>query len=174
VRRVHIEQATQADISGGAVHRQLADARRARKRRARPDDHRDPDPGLVARFAFVAKPDPRIVLRFGHTEADDPIVSHPRQPADYTHTDGTAWTWKAREWRIVEGIQLRLYDREASGLRPALSAAQRLRNLAALPGPGTVPVPSKPPPQGPGAAPGAPGVPGPPRRRRNRRPDENE
>jgi hypothetical protein len=42
-----------------------------------------------------------IVLRGGQIGlADDLIVHHPRQAADYTHTDGTVWTWKQR-WRLV-------------------------------------------------------------------------
>ncbi|HEX2322308.1 MAG TPA: hypothetical protein VHJ18_25280 [Streptosporangiaceae bacterium] len=41
-------------------------------------------------------------------EADDPIVEHPDQPADYRHTD--VWTWHQR-WRVVGGVSLRLYDR---------------------------------------------------------------
>jgi hypothetical protein len=43
----------------------------------------------------------RIVLRTGSDE--DPIVDHPGQPADYFHTDGTAWTWRQR-WRLVGGV----------------------------------------------------------------------
>jgi hypothetical protein len=57
--------------------------------------------------------------------ADDPIVDHPRQPADYTHTDGTIWTWRKR-WRLVGGVRddkgffhfrthLRMYDLVTSG-----------------------------------------------------------
>jgi hypothetical protein len=45
----------------------------------------------------------RIVLRGDQIGlATDPIVDHPGQPADYTHTDGTVWTW-LRRWRIVGG-----------------------------------------------------------------------
>ena len=45
-----------------------------------------------------------IVLRGGQIGlADDLIVDHPRQPADYSHTDGTVWTWKQR-WRLVGGL----------------------------------------------------------------------
>ncbi len=55
-------------------------------------------------------PDPRIVLRGEQTRlATDPIVEHPAQPADYTHRDGTVWTWRQR-WRIVGGVHLRMYD----------------------------------------------------------------
>jgi len=54
--------------------------------------------------------DTRIVLRDVQKGfADDPIVEHPGQPADYTHTDGTVWTWQER-WRIVGGIHLRMYE----------------------------------------------------------------
>jgi hypothetical protein len=36
---------------------------------------------------------PSIVLRGGQIgSADDLIVDHPGQPADYIHTDGTVWT----------------------------------------------------------------------------------
>jgi hypothetical protein len=61
--------------------------------------------------------DTRIVLRTG--AANDPIVDHPGQPADYLHSDGTGWTWLGR-WRLVGGVRegdrivdrdhLRLYD----------------------------------------------------------------
>ena len=61
--------------------------------------------------------DNRIVLRTG--SAEDPIVDHPGQPADYVHTDGTVWTWHQR-WRLAGGahegdrntnpIHLRAYD----------------------------------------------------------------
>lgn len=55
-------------------------------------------------------PDTRIVLRGGQIGLpDDPIVDHLGQPADYTHTDGTVWTWQER-WRIVGGVPLRMYD----------------------------------------------------------------
>ncbi len=70
----------------------------------------------------MTTPDTRIVLR-GHQIglANDPIVDHPGQPADYVHTDGTVWTWEKQRWRIVGGVQddkgwlvdrilLRLYD----------------------------------------------------------------
>jgi len=56
----------------------------------------------------MTTPDPRIVLRLGGVS--DPIVSHPEQPADYLHTDGTVWTWRDRRWRIVRGVRLRMYD----------------------------------------------------------------
>ena len=59
----------------------------------------------------------RIVLRTG--SAEDPIVDHPGQPADYFHTDGTVWTWHQR-WRLVGGarggdrivgpVHVRVYD----------------------------------------------------------------
>ena len=45
---------------------------------------------------------------------DDPILDHPGQPADYTHTDGTVWTWQQR-WRRVGRVHLRLYDLVAPG-----------------------------------------------------------
>jgi hypothetical protein len=61
--------------------------------------------------------DTRIVLRTGG--ADDPVVDHPGQPADYVHADGTVWAWHQR-WRLVGGVgdgermagqlYLRLYD----------------------------------------------------------------
>ncbi len=55
--------------------------------------------------------DPCIVLRGSEIgEANDPIVDHSGQPADYVHTDGTVWTWRARRWRIVDGVHLRFYD----------------------------------------------------------------
>jgi hypothetical protein len=64
----------------------------------------------------VATPDPRIVLRGAQIGlANDPIVDHPDQPADYTHMDGTVWTWRQR-WRIVGGVHLRLYDLVEPGL----------------------------------------------------------
>jgi hypothetical protein len=43
-----------------------------------------------------------IVLRGGRAGAADQIVDHPRQPADYVHTDGRVWTWHKR-WRLVGG-----------------------------------------------------------------------
>jgi hypothetical protein len=46
--------------------------------------------------------DTRIVLRTGGM--NDPIVDHPGQPADYTHTDGTVWTWH-KGWRPVGGVR---------------------------------------------------------------------
>jgi hypothetical protein len=59
----------------------------------------------------------RIVLTTGSDE--DPIVDHPGQPADYSHTDGTVWTWHQR-WRLVGGaregdrisgpVHVRVYD----------------------------------------------------------------
>jgi hypothetical protein len=59
--------------------------------------------------------DPRIVLRgTGIGEADDQVVDHPGQPADYVHSDGTVWTWQ-RRLRIVRGVRLRLYDLVARG-----------------------------------------------------------
>jgi hypothetical protein len=61
--------------------------------------------------------DARIVLRTGG--ADDPVVDHPGQPADYVHAGGTVWTWHQR-WRLVGEVRngermvgqihLRLYD----------------------------------------------------------------
>jgi hypothetical protein len=64
----------------------------------------------------MTTPDTRIVLR-GHQIglAHDPIVDHPGQPADYTHTDGTIWTWKQQRVRIVGGVLLRMYDVVVSG-----------------------------------------------------------
>jgi hypothetical protein len=51
----------------------------------------------------MTTPDSRIVLRGGQIGlANDPIVDHPGQPADYVHTHGTVWTcaWTrfARSW----------------------------------------------------------------------------
>jgi hypothetical protein len=58
----------------------------------------------------VEAQDVRIVLRGVQIGlADDPIVDHRGQPADYVHTDGTVWTWRKR-WRIVAGTRLRMYD----------------------------------------------------------------
>jgi hypothetical protein len=58
----------------------------------------------------VTTPDSRIVLRGDQTGlANDPIMDHPGQPADYIHADGTVWTWQER-WRIVDGVHLRMYD----------------------------------------------------------------
>jgi hypothetical protein len=46
-----------------------------------------------------------IVLRCGQGGlADDLIVDHPGQPADYTHMDGTVWTWH-QGWRLVGGFR---------------------------------------------------------------------
>jgi hypothetical protein len=63
--------------------------------------------------------DPRIVLRrFRGAAIDDLIVNHPGQPADYTHTDGTVWTWKGR-WRpLGGGMYQRLYDLVVPGDDP--------------------------------------------------------
>jgi hypothetical protein len=59
--------------------------------------------------------------------ADDQIVDHPGQPADYVHTDGTVWTWLER-WRLVGDVRdgdrivgssrLRMYDLGKSGPDP--------------------------------------------------------
>lgn len=70
----------------------------------------------------MTTPDSPIVLHGAQGGlAYDPIVDHPGQPADYTHTDGTVWTW-TRRWRIVGakfsvlpeqrvlGTHLRVYD----------------------------------------------------------------
>ena len=66
----------------------------------------------------MTTPDSRIVLRSAQIGlASDPIVDHPGQPADYTHTDGTVWTWKER-WRIVGGVLLRMYDLVVPGTDP--------------------------------------------------------
>ena len=46
----------------------------------------------------------RIMLRLGASPDDDLFVDHPGQPADYTHTDGTVWTWHQR-WRLVDGFR---------------------------------------------------------------------
>jgi hypothetical protein len=70
--------------------------------------------------------DSRIVLRTGG--ADDLIVDHPGQPADYVHSDGTIWTWLGR-WRLVGGVReadrivsgdhLRMYDLVLPSTPPA-------------------------------------------------------
>jgi hypothetical protein len=52
----------------------------------------------------MTTPDPRIVLRRGASRDDDLVVEHPGQPADYVHTDGTAWTWQGR-WALVGGVR---------------------------------------------------------------------
>jgi hypothetical protein len=66
----------------------------------------------------MTTPDSRIVLHGAQIGlANDPIVDHPAQPADYTHTDGTVWTWKER-WRIVGGVHLRMYDLVMPGTDP--------------------------------------------------------
>jgi hypothetical protein len=76
----------------------------------------------------MTTPDSRIVLRGGQIGlANDPIVDHPGQPADYVHTDGTVWTWRER-WRLVGGVQddegwtgraqLRMYDLVVPGTGP--------------------------------------------------------
>jgi hypothetical protein len=56
--------------------------------------------------------DPRIILRIHADRANDLIVDHPGQPADYIHTDGTIWTWLGR-WHIMGGAHVRSYDRRA-------------------------------------------------------------
>ena len=55
--------------------------------------------------------DTRIVLRTGG--ANDPMVDHPGQPADYVHSDGTVCTWLGR-WRLVGGVREgdRIVDRD--------------------------------------------------------------
>ena len=64
----------------------------------------------------IEMPDPRIVLRGDQIRlATDQIVDHPAQPADYTHTDGSVWTWLER-WRIVGGVHLRMYDLVTPGM----------------------------------------------------------
>jgi hypothetical protein len=78
----------------------------------------------------MTTPDSRIVLRGDQIGlANDPIVDHPGQPADYIHTDGTVWTWQER-WRIVGGILLRMYDLVEPGTRrrpamPGFESRQR-------------------------------------------------
>jgi hypothetical protein len=73
---------------------------------------RDGGHGQALGSLVVTTPDPRIVLRGDQTGlADDPIVDHPRQPADYIHPfpDGPVWTWQ-QEWRVVGGVRLRVYE----------------------------------------------------------------
>lgn len=66
----------------------------------------------------MTTPDTRIVLRVHQIGlANDPIVDHPGQPADYTYPDGTIWTWKER-WRIVGDVLLRMYDLVVPGTDP--------------------------------------------------------
>ena len=43
----------------------------------------------------------------------DVTVDHPGQPEDYTHEDGTVWTWKGRR-HILRGVRLRSYDLEGA------------------------------------------------------------
>lgn len=60
----------------------------------------------------MTKEDTRIVLRGDQIGlADDPIVDHPRQPADYIHPfpDGPVWTWH-QGWRVVGGVRRRVYE----------------------------------------------------------------
>jgi hypothetical protein len=67
-------------------------------------------------------PDTRIVLRVLEAVCDpkNPMVDHPRQPADYVHTDGTVWTWKER-WRPLAGGQhMRVYDLVPDGRAPEM------------------------------------------------------
>src|ERR1700743_2999623 len=58
-------------------------------------------------------PDPyqdvRVMLRRDLGREDDVTRDHPRQPEDYTHEDGTVWTWKGRIF-ILRGVRLRAYD----------------------------------------------------------------
>ncbi len=53
--------------------------------------------------------DTRIVLRIGGM--NEPIVDHPRQPADYIHPfpDGPVWSWY-QGWRVVGDVRLRVYE----------------------------------------------------------------
>jgi hypothetical protein len=53
--------------------------------------------------------DARIVLRSHLGRTHDVTVDHPGQPEDYTHEDGTVWTWKGRR-HILRGVRLRGYD----------------------------------------------------------------
>lgn len=59
------------------------------------------------------RPDPyqdvRIMLRSDLGREHDVTVDHPGQPEDYTHEDGTAWTWMGRVF-ILRGVRLRAYD----------------------------------------------------------------
>lgn len=58
-------------------------------------------PGVPMRLSSIGmRRETRIVLRIGD---DRPIVDHPGQPADYVHTDGTAWTWHQR-WHLIGGV----------------------------------------------------------------------
>ena len=72
----------------------------------------------------------RIMLRGDQIGlANDPVVDHPGQPADYTYKDGTVWTW-LRRWRIVGGelgdlpgqrvggTHVRVYDLVVPGTDP--------------------------------------------------------
>jgi hypothetical protein len=56
--------------------------------------------------------DPRVMLRIDTDRSNDLIVDHSGQPADYTHTDGTIWTWLGR-WHILGDLHLRSYDLRA-------------------------------------------------------------
>jgi hypothetical protein len=53
--------------------------------------------------------DVRIMLRSQLGGSHDLTVEHPGQPEDYTHADGTVWTWKGR-WFILRGVRVRWYD----------------------------------------------------------------
>ena len=53
--------------------------------------------------------DVRIMLRSDQGREHDVTVDHPGQPEDYTHEDGTVWTWKGRIF-ILRGVRLRAYD----------------------------------------------------------------
>jgi len=53
--------------------------------------------------------DVRIMLRSHLGRDHDLTVEHPGQPEDYTHTDGTLWTWKGRVF-ILRGVRVRSYD----------------------------------------------------------------
>jgi hypothetical protein len=69
--------------------------------------------GLPPRNGPEVRPDPyqdvRIMLRSDLGREHDVTVDHPGQPEDYTHEDGTVWTWKGRVF-ILRGVRLRAYD----------------------------------------------------------------
>ena len=49
------------------------------------------------------------MLRSDLGREHDVPVDHPGQPEDYTHEDGTVWTWKGRVF-ILRGVRVRAYD----------------------------------------------------------------
>jgi hypothetical protein len=76
----------------------------------------------------MGTPDTRVVLRGREVGGEgDPIVDHPDQPRDYFHADGTVWTWQD-SWRMVGGVDLRVYDLMTRIALRVLTAAGDPRN----------------------------------------------